>query len=201
MSSQTIFKQLNATSQSTFLTLYQNAASPAPGDPILGLAYNTAGLQCYYAAAGGSIAGIGLVTLAAPNSAYSSGGFVQMSSTEMPGLYRFDIPSNLLQGIGEWDITFSGTPAGTAGNMETHHVKLFVGDVAGVMITQMVESYAASGVVPTPAQGIQMAVQTLLGFLGSGTALTIYKRDNATQAMVGTFNAAPPNATGLTQTT
>lgn len=65
---------------------------------------------------------------------------------------------------------------------------------------QMVESYAAAGAVPTRDQAIMMILQTLLGFVESGSALTIYKRDNASIAMVGTFNAST-NATGLIQTT
>ena len=52
----------------------------------------------------------------------------------------------------------------------------------------------------TAAQALQMILQTLLGFVQSGSTLTIYKRDNATTAIVGTFNSSS-NATGVTQTT
>ena len=70
----------------------------------------------------------------------------------------------------------------------------------GILTVQLVESYAASTVVPTTAQALLMTLQTLLGFSGSGTTLTIYKRDNATQAMAGTFDSSS-NATTLKQTT
>lgn len=70
----------------------------------------------------------------------------------------------------------------------------------GILTSQMTESYAATTVVPTPAQSLQMILQTLLGFQGAGATLTIFKRDNATTAMVGTFNSST-NATGVKQTT
>jgi hypothetical protein len=70
----------------------------------------------------------------------------------------------------------------------------------GILEVQLTESYAATTVVPTTAQALQMILQTLLGFVQSGSTLTIYKRDNATTAIVGTFNSSS-NATGVTQTT
>jgi len=200
MSTQTTFQKIGATSQVTHLALVQNAGSTAPGDPILGLAYNTASLTAYYVdAPSGAVTSISLVTQTVTG-AYSSGGFVKFDDTHMPGLYRFDIPNGLLSSAGETTVSFAGTPAGTVGNMETHHLKIIVGDAMGIMTTQMAESYAATTVVPTPAQALQMAVQTLLGFAGAGSTLTVYKRDNATTALVGTFNNSS-NATGLTQTT
>lgn len=207
MSTQTIFKTLNQTSQSVDISLIQNAGSTAAGDPVLGLVYNTASLQAYYRIPPtGSLTVISLGTQTV-GGAYSSGGFVKISDTNAPGQYRFDIPNACLVSAGECNITFSGAPAGTAGNMETHTLKIIVtvldfytSAYAAVMTTQMSESYAATTVVPTPAQALQMAVQTLLGFSGSGSTLTVYKRDNATTALVGTFNASS-NATGMTQTT
>ena len=56
-----------------------------------GLAWNSAGLTAYYVRTQGSATSITLATQTATG-AYSSGGFVQMDSTNMPGLYRFDPP-------------------------------------------------------------------------------------------------------------
>ena len=39
---------------------------------------------------------IALATLAAVTSAWSSGGFIQIDATNMPGWYRFDIPNAAL---------------------------------------------------------------------------------------------------------
>ena len=106
MSTQTIFRTVGYTSQSTDISVVQNAASTAPGDPILGLAYNTANLVCYYrTGGGGTLTQINLVTQTAAG-AYSSGGFVKIDDTHAPGQYRFDIPNAVLASAGEVSITF-----------------------------------------------------------------------------------------------
>jgi hypothetical protein len=124
MSTQTTFKTAGSASAHCDLALVQNAASSAPGDPILGLAYNTSGLQAYYRV--GMIGAVTSITLATQTvtGAYSSGGFVQLSATEAPGGYRFDIPAAVIASTGEANIWFSGTPAGSVGNMETHLLKI-----------------------------------------------------------------------------
>jgi hypothetical protein len=206
MSHQVITKTAGSTSQSIDVALLQNAASTAAGDPALGLAYNTSSLQAYYQInATGTLTAVSLATQTATG-AWSSGGFVKRSDTNAPGLYRFDIPNAVLASVGYAVVSFSGAPAATAGNMETHHLIIMCTAVdlytagGGILTTQMTESYAASTVVPTPAQALQMILQTLLGFVQSGATLTIYKRDNATTAIVGTYNSSS-NATGVTQTT
>lgn len=57
-----------------------------------GLVFNTSSLTGYYVRAGGSAVAITLATLAAANSAFSSGGFKEIDATNMPGIYRVDIP-------------------------------------------------------------------------------------------------------------
>jgi hypothetical protein len=186
----------------------QNAASTAPGDPILGLAYNTANLVCYYRQAGtGTLTQINLVTLGSATSAYSSGGFVQISSTNAPGQYRFDIPNACLATAGEWNITFSGIPAGTAGNMETHTIKIIVtaldfytSAATAVMTTQMAESYAAISTVPTPAQALLAIQQFLQNFSISGTTYTMNNIVAGTSQQTYTLNNSS-NPTGIVRAT
>ena len=124
MSTQTTFKTAGSATAHCDLALVQNAASSNSGDPILGLAYNTSGLQAYYRVGmTGALTSISLVTQTVAG-AYSSGGFVQISSTNAPGGYRFDIPAAVIASTGESNVWFSGTPAGTAGNMATHLLKI-----------------------------------------------------------------------------
>ncbi len=87
-----------ATSQSVNVFV-QNSGS-ATGAGLTGLAYNASGLTAYYSftgASAGSVA-ISLVTLAATTTAWSSGGFIQIDATNMPGWYRLDIPNAALAG-------------------------------------------------------------------------------------------------------
>ena len=79
-----------ATSQSVYVEILDSASTT--GGRKTGIVYNAAGLTAYYARNGGSSAAITLATLAAANSAYSSGGFKEVDATNMPGVYRLDIP-------------------------------------------------------------------------------------------------------------
>jgi hypothetical protein len=206
MSWQIDIKTAGNTGKHVDIQLLQNAGSTAAGDPILGLAYNTSNLTCYKRiGATGAVTAVSLVTQTVTG-AHSDGGFVKLDDTHCPGGYRFDIPDADLATAQEINYWFAGAAAGTAGTLEPHHLKIIVTAVdlftagGGVLTTQMTESYAATTVVPTAAQALQMILQSLLGFSGSGTTLTVYKRDNATQAMVGTWDSSS-NATTLKQTT
>lgn len=79
-----------ATSQSVYFEVLDSTSTT--GGRKTGLAYNTASLTAYYARNGGAATSITLATLAAANSAYSSGGFKEVDATNMPGVYRLDVP-------------------------------------------------------------------------------------------------------------
>lgn len=82
-----------ATSQSVSIFIQDSTVTTGAGKT--GLVFNTSGLIAYYVfngANGGSNA-ITLATLAAANSAFSSGGFKEIDATNMPGCYRLDIPN------------------------------------------------------------------------------------------------------------
>lgn len=66
-------------------------SSSTTGAGLTGLAFNSAGLTAYYVRTGGTATAITLATQTA-NGAYSSGGFVAVDGTNMPGVYRLDIP-------------------------------------------------------------------------------------------------------------
>lgn len=79
-----------STSQSIYVEILDSTSTT--GGRKTGLAYNTSSLVAYYVRPGGSATAITLATLAAANSAYSSGGFKEVDATNMPGVYRLDIP-------------------------------------------------------------------------------------------------------------
>lgn len=210
MSTQTIFKTVGQTSQSVDLSLVQNAASAAAGDPVLGLAFNTSLLVAWYRIPpAGTLTSISLVTQTV-GGAFSSGGFVKISDANAPGQYRFDIPNACLASAGECNITFSGFPAGTAGNMETHTLKIIVTTfdlntaaaavptVAQILTTQMTESYAADGSAPTLAQALFQIQQFQQEKNVSGAAMTVKKLDGSTTAFSLTMNDTA-NASAITR--
>lgn len=79
-----------ATSQSVNIKIYVLSTGAAQ----TGLVYNSSGLTCYYTFTGANATAtaVTLATLAAVNSAYSSGGFKEIGAGQ-PGVYRFDIPN------------------------------------------------------------------------------------------------------------
>lgn len=65
--------------------------SALDGSGKTGLAYNTSSLVCYYARPGAAAAAITLATQTVTG-AHSDGGFVEVNATNMPGIYRLDLP-------------------------------------------------------------------------------------------------------------
>lgn len=197
MSTQTIIRTAGSTSQSIDLSLVQNAASTAAGDPVLGIAFNTTNLVAYYQVNGtGTLTSLPLVTQTVTG-AYSSGGFIQRSATNAPGQYRFDIPNTLVATAGYSTVTFSGFPAGTAGAMETHtlHIMVTAFDLystfaANAATGAMPESYAAVGATMTLAQGIYEIISILQQPNWSGATLTTKQLNGSTTSMTFTANAA-----------
>ena len=82
-----------ATSVSVNVFIRDNSVSTGVG--LTGLAYNTASLTAYYSRQNAAATAITLATQTATG-AYSSGGFVAVDGTNMPGLYRLDIPDAVL---------------------------------------------------------------------------------------------------------
>ena len=188
MSTQTIFKTAGATSKHADVALVQNAASTAAGDPILGLAYNTSGLTAYYRlGATGALTVISLATQTVTG-AYSSGGFVKIDDTHAPGGYRFDIPTACLATAGECNIWFAGTPAGTAGNMETHQLKIIVTgldfyDAVRAGLTALINRAAVTGTAQAGAAAtITLAASTTAIQASPGSILAIISGTGAGQA-------------------
>ena len=89
--------KLNRGTTSKLLRIYvvQNASGVSPGMPLTGLAYNTSGLTWYYIYEGES--SDTSVTMAAGTvGIYSSGSFVAVDATNMPGVYEISIPNAAL---------------------------------------------------------------------------------------------------------
>lgn len=79
-----------ATSQSFYVDILDSTSTT--GGRKTGLAFNTANLTACYIRNGAAAVAITLVTLAAPNSAWASGGFKEVDSSLASGLYRLDVP-------------------------------------------------------------------------------------------------------------
>lgn len=86
-----ILKDTSAYSIDVFI---QNVES---GTGATGIAYNASGLSVWYRRGSRTQpVRVGLNTLASADSAYTSGGWVEVNSSSMPGQYRLDIPDAAL---------------------------------------------------------------------------------------------------------
>lgn len=82
--------QLGATSRQEYVFIQDATLSDGAG--LTGLTSTSAGLAAAYVREGDAATAVTLATLTATG-AFSSGGFCQVSSSLMPGVYRFDPPN------------------------------------------------------------------------------------------------------------
>jgi len=79
-------------SGTTSLVEYISITQSNSGAPLTGLTYQSSGLTAYYIRPGGTPTSISLASQTV-SGAFTSGGFVAVDNTNMPGLYRIDIPN------------------------------------------------------------------------------------------------------------
>jgi hypothetical protein len=94
---------LKAGTTSKRLAIFVRDSSQTDGRGLTGLAWNTSGLAWYYWREDAGNAGGTAVTLAsATRGTYTSGGFVEKDSTNMPGFYELGVPDAALATGAVW---------------------------------------------------------------------------------------------------
>lgn len=117
------------------------------GAGLTGLVYNSSGLAAYYFA--GDLSNEVQITLASATlGSYTSGGFVEVDATNMPGWYEVGIPDAALDGGNEVAIQFRG-----ATNMVPVNIYIEL-DTVDYQTT----AFGANTVTPLDAAGIRTAV-------------------------------------------
>jgi hypothetical protein len=86
-----LFVQAQASSNRSEYVFVQDSASTT-GAGKTGIVYNAASFTAYYVRPAGSATAITLATQTVTG-AWSSGGWVEVDATNLPGIYRFDIPN------------------------------------------------------------------------------------------------------------
>lgn len=81
------------TSYTVYVFIQSSAVTTGAG--LTGLAFNTASLTAYYVRNRTTASAITLATQTAAG-AFSSGGFVEVDATNLPGIYRLDLPDAVL---------------------------------------------------------------------------------------------------------
>ena len=92
---------IKAAATSQTIDIFVLDSSSTIGAGLTGLAFNTAGLTCYYRkGALGTPTSVTLATLALVTTAWATGGFIAVDATNMPGVYRLDIPNVVIDTAG-----------------------------------------------------------------------------------------------------
>ncbi len=86
---------IKVASTSVTVNVFIQDSSSTTGAGLTGLVYNSGSLTAYYGLPRAAAVAITLATQTVTG-AYSSGGFVEISSANMPGWYRLDIPDAAL---------------------------------------------------------------------------------------------------------
>lgn len=89
-------RHIPADTTSHTIYIFIQDSSSTTGAGLTGLVYNSGSLTAYYVRSLGSSTAITLATLAAVTTAWSSGGFKEIDSTNQPGVYRLDVPDAVL---------------------------------------------------------------------------------------------------------
>lgn len=151
-----------ATSRSIDIWVPDSTSTSGAGKT--GLAYNTASLKAYYRkGATGSATAITLATQTV-GGAFSSGGFVEVDATNMPGLYRFDIPNAAIDTAGFTHIVFSGATGMAPVTLRIQCVSFDPEDAVRMGITALPNANAgANGGLPLGDASGRVDIGKLLG--------------------------------------
>lgn len=92
------------------IDVFLGDSSSTTGGGLTGLVYNSSGLSCYYRkGATGSATSVSLADISGgAGGTWVSGGLIEVDSTNMPGVYRFDIPNVVVNSEGFVTVYFSG---------------------------------------------------------------------------------------------
>lgn len=151
MAKRTVFR---GKTSATFTVFIRNATT---GAPLTGLVHNTSGLTCSYATDQTARTAVTLATLAAANSAWSSGGFKEIDATNMPGAYRFDPPNAALAAGEGVTFCFTGANSLCIFDVDLHALNYQDAVRAGLTAMPNANAGAAGGIITSGTGTAQLA--------------------------------------------
>ncbi len=170
--------------------LFIQDSSQVDGRGLTGLAFGTGSLVASYLRPGAARVAITLITQTVTG-AYSSGGFVEVDATNMPGVYRLDIPdAALAAGVKSVLIMLKGAANMAPCVMEIELTAVNNQDAVSYGLTALPNAAAgANGGLPTGNASGQVAVAS---FAANAITATAIAADAITAAKVadGTIDAA-----------
>lgn len=143
------------------------------------------GITAFYWRQGASAAvSISTSALAALNTAFTAGGWREVSSTNMPGLYRFDIPDLAFAAGADWVNVQVKVTAGTGFNFDAQYRIQ-----SAAMLPDQVWKRDLTAVSGEARRSPLNAIRVLLNRLVvTPTALSVKKEDDTTEAWSATLS-------------
>lgn len=194
-----------AASQTVYLEILDSTSTT--GARKTGLVFNTASLTAYYVRSASSAVAITLATLAAANTAWSSGGFKEVDATNMPGVYRLDVPdAAFASGAESVVITVRGATGMAQVSLEVQLVDNTPADVysrVGAPAGASVSADVAAVKAVLPSALVSGRIDASVGAMASGVlTATAIASDAITAAKIadGAIDAATFAASAITAT-
>jgi hypothetical protein len=142
---------IKAAATSQTIDIFVLDSSSTVGAGLTGLVFNTAGLTCYYRkGAIATPAAVTLATLASVTTAWATGGFIAVDATNMPGVYRLDIPNIVIDTAGMVTMYLRGATNMAPVVLELEVVAVDIYDTVRLGLTA----------IPNVAQGTTGAIST-----------------------------------------
>ena len=161
---------VSITAGSTDVTLYvyfvDDDGGTAPGEPTTGLLFSDieTGGSASYARQGAARTDVTLITLASASAAHADGGFILVDDTNMPGLYRVDIPDAAFATGADFVIIHM--VAASANNSITRPLLVSLNNSAGMVWDEALSGHLTLG---TTGRSLQLAGAVLIDTTVTGT--------------------------------
>lgn len=142
-----------ATSQIILVSIYDSSSTT--GGKLTGLVYNSAGLTAYYYREGAGTGATAITLATATLGTYTSGGFIVVDGTNMPGDYELHLPSGVTaSGADRVLIQLKGATNMVPVNIEIDLINVDLRDgVRGGMTALPNANAGAAGGLPTDSAG------------------------------------------------
>ena len=149
-------ERVTAGTTSHTIDLFLQDSSSATGGGLTGLTHSTSGLTAYYRKGGtGASTAITLATQTATG-AWTSGGFAEIDSTNMPGVYRLDVPNAVIDSAGYSTIYLQG-----ATNLLQTALRIDCAPVPAAVQTIATDAVDANSLASDAVTEIQSGLSTL----------------------------------------
>ena len=176
-------KVLASTSKSTIVNAGTTSYTEYVYMASTGYSSTTTGLKAYYIRPNAAPVAIGITNQSTTGS-FISGGFCEVDSANLPGLYRFDIPNDVFSS----GVSSSVVHLANLANNDKTMITYKFSDIQTIDVTQAIPTSNTAQSV-----GDALNAARALGFgkwVISGTTLNLYAPDNTTIVRSFTLNSA-----------